>query len=37
MVKDGNGHAIETGDLVEEGDYKDGLKHGFWQSDLWRK
>jgi len=30
MVKDGNGHAIETGDLVEEGDYKDGLKHGFW-------
>lgn len=34
MVKDGNGHITERsrafGGSVFEGDYKDGLKHGYW-------
>ncbi|WP_310144207.1 TonB family protein [Pedobacter africanus] len=34
MVKDGNGHIVERskefGGSVMEGDYKDGLKHGYW-------
>lgn len=36
LVEEGNGHFIESvktklGERIEEGDYKDGLKHGLWK------
>jgi len=36
LVKDGNGHVIEMngtgkGQTIEEGDYKEGVKHGVWK------